>query len=356
MGRRSAKVIKKSISSTSDEDLKDLNKMFSQITGSSDADRDVLLPKTCKIYQKIKEYYKIYDLLLKFEPFTKCFEEYTFWFEDIELFLKSLISTTNTDLTKSYTEQNEQEYHSYDDAKLNTFYKNLKENPHLRKIIVTGSNLSLYKKHISDATNLDDSFIKREPGLELQPLAFTTLDLKVIWISENITDKAKKFVLSILRHTYNIGIELYDIITSPDVDIKKFSKILVDSIAKMKKQIPRCDKAFAIIENSVTMLEDNFKTYFRGSVEACNPSIIIESFIVDISTAQKANASVAAEFRRIVMFLKEKSSANTDPKIKKLFGMLNTQFSAMDSELGIKKKTPDIKPDPTESVAESSSV
>ena len=338
-----AKVIKKSVSSVNENDMKDLNKMFSQITGMSNADRIVILPKIGKIFKTIIEFNKLYSILLNFKPFTQHFDEYKFWFDDISEYLEKLISTTGVDIKAKYSDTNDDPdqvqhtFHSMDDDALNKFYKDLKENPNIKQMVITGSNLAPYKKYISDVNNLDDAFIKREPGLTLRPFAFSSMDLKTIWSSENLDDKAKKFILSIVRHTYNIGISIYETITSPDVDIKKFSKILVDSIAKMKKQIPRCDKAFAIIENSVSMLESNFKNYFRGSVEAGNPSIIVESFIVDISTTQKANAETTNQFKRIVTFLKEKGAQTTDPKIKKLFGMLNSQFSAMDTELGIKK-------------------
>lgn len=344
---RNGKVIKKKISATSDDDVKSLNKMFSQITGSTDPEREVLLPKINKIYSNIIEYNRLFNVLLNFKMFTEQFAEFAFWFDDIKEFLDNLIKSNNVDITKKYDYGNDI-YNNLSDADLCTFYKNLKDNIHIKKIVITGSNLSAYKTHITDADKLDDVFINREPGLTLQPLAFSTLDLKTIWVTENINDKAKKFILSILRHTYLIGIDTYDILTSPDVDIKKFSRILVESISKMKKQIPRCDKAFAIIEKSVKLLEDNFKNYFRGSVEAGNPNIIIESFIVDISTSQKASPMVTAEFRKIVAFLKERSSQNNDPKIKKLFGMLNNQFSAIDTELGVKPDTPKKEDDDTD--------
>lgn len=338
-----AKVIKKSVSSVNETDMKDLNKMFGQITGMANADRIVLLPKIGKIYKNIIEFNKLYTILLNFKPFTEHFNEYKFWFDNISEYLGQLISSTGVDIKAKYSDSNDDSnqmqhsFHSMDDDELNKFYKDLKENQSIKQMVITGSNLAPYKKYISDANNLDDAFIKREPGLTLQPFAFSSMDLKTIWSSENLDNKAKKFILSIIRHTYNIGISIYDTITSPDVDIKKFSKILIDSIAKMKKQIPRCDKAFAIIENSVSMLESNFKNYFRGSVEAGNPNIIIESFIIDISTTQKANAETTNQFKRIVSFLKEKGSQISDPKVKKLFGMLNNQFSTMDTELGIKK-------------------
>lgn len=345
MGRKmgGVKVKKLKVNTANSEDMADLHRMFGQITGSGDADRDVITPKITKIYKNIQEYNKLYRILLNFKAFTDQFSEYPFWFTDIEEFLKNLVESTGVDLSRKYDES-ESDYHAMSESDLNEFYKKMKDNTYIKKMIITGSNLALYKKCLHDLATISDSFIYREPGITLQPLAFSTLDIKLIWNTENFNDKAKQFVLSILRHTYLIGIDLYDIVTSPDVDIKKFSKILIDSIGNMKKQIPRCDKAFAIIEKSVTMLEENFKTYFRGSVEAGNPNVIIESFILDISTSQKAGASVAGEFRKIVQYLREKGSGNTDPKVQKLFSMLNSQFSSLDSELGKGSEKTPVKP------------
>ncbi|MGL5934195.1 MAG: hypothetical protein ACRCZI_01080 [Cetobacterium sp.] len=337
MGRKNGGKVKvMKISSTSNEDVKELHEMFAQITGTSDADREVIIPKIISIYKTIISYSKLFNILLSFETFTSQFNEYKFWFDEVSVFLDDLVKSTNTDITKDYAMDITIPFYSMDNEKLNQFYKDLKENNFLKQIIITGSNLVPYKRHLTE-TN-DDVFIRREPGLTLQPLAFSSLDLKIIWNTENLSDKAKTFMLSILRRSYEIGIKLYDLVTSPDVDMKKFSKLLIGSISQMKKQIPRCDNAFAIIERSVTMLEDNFKSYFRGSVEAGNPSIIVESFIIDLSKSQKANASVTNEFRRIVAFLQERGSKQTDPKVKKLFSMLNAQFSSIDKEFGLKSK------------------
>lgn len=351
MSRRGAKIkIMKQKDKNGEDDKKDLLKMFNQITGVCDADRLIIIPKIDKIYKSVVEYNKLYSVLLNFPTFTDQFKDYSFWFDDIKEFLQKLIKSLDVDITKKYgdpLETTDMPWHTMDDAKLNVFYKDLKDNDFLKKMIITGNNLAPYKRYLVGSVSnvLDDAFIYREPGLTLTPLSFSTLDLKVIWGTADINNKAKQFILSILKHTYKIGIEVYDIITSPDVDIKKFSKILVDSIGKMKKQIPRCDKAFKIIENSVSMLESNFKSYFRGSVEAGNPSIIIESFIVDISTSQKASPTVAREFREIVAFLKQNSAQNNDPKVKRLFSMLNNQFASLDAEMGVKTTSAPVKDD-----------
>jgi len=335
MVKARTKIIKKNISGSSAKDMNDLNAMFNQITGMSDADPEILIPKLDKVFKNIQEYNKLYNILLNFKPFTEMFNEYKYWFHEIETFLAELITTTEVKVDGKYGPGELHEYHSMDTIKLNILYKDIKNNSTIKKIIITGSNLSPYKKNL-EADPIDDIFIKREPGLTLQPLAFSSMDLKTIW-GMDIDDKCKKFILSILKHTYQLSIDIYDILTSPDVDIKKFSKLLIDNISKMKQMIPRCDNAFNIIENSVKLLETNFKNYFRSSVEAENPSLIVESFVIDISTTQKVSPIITSEFRKIIAFLREQNSAKSnDPKIKKLFSMLNSQFASMDTGLEVK--------------------
>lgn len=338
MGRgKGTKIVVKNMSSN--EDVESLNKMFSQMTGVSDAESDVIVPKISKIYSKIIKFNTLFNILLNVEDFVETFKDYSIWFTEISDFLKNLIESTETDIKKDY-EFDTKQFENMSEKDLNLFYKKIKENIYIRKIVITGSNLSLYKKYLSDVSKnekIDDSFIKREPGLSFQPLAFSTFDLKVIWNSET-SEKSKKFVLSILSHVYNIGIDIYDILSSPDVDIRKFSTVLIDSITKMRKQMPRCDQAFDVIENSVKLLEDNFKSYYRSSVEAENPSIIVENFIIDITNTQKTSAVVTAQFKQIVQHLKQKSSQNNDPKVKKLFSMLNNQFNSIDTEITVKKE------------------
>jgi len=318
--------VKKIIPKGDDQDTNMLNDMFEQMTGSQNADHEIIIPKFMRINEKISKFIKIYIMLLNFNEFVGNFNEYKAEFDEIKEFTKDLEKLVSKDLSESKMRQISKD-------EINILYKALKNKKEVQSIIITSSNLGRYKKHL-DENNLKDDFIKREPGLSLKPLAFTQLDIKVLWSSDKLTNMAKKYILNILSHTYKLGHEIYDTVTSPDIDIKKFSKILIDNIDKMKKQIPRCDKAFNIIRNSVEMLEDNFKGYYKNSVESENPSIIIESFIIDVSMKQKSNASITGQFRKIIMYMKKASGNVTDPRIKKLFGILNSQMAKMEQSTG----------------------
>lgn len=338
MVRNTVKVKKMSVASKEEADA--LHNMFEQMTGAQNADIDVIIPKYLKLKKRIARYHKLFNILVNFNDFGELLGDNRFWLDEIREFIENLIKTTDTQPGTIYDEGDPRQLialKKYSEEEFNKIYKGLKDNEFIKRVVITGSNLSQFKRHIENSANLDDTFIMKEPGFVLEPFEFSQFDLKWIWCSDEMTHQAKKYILSILHHAYIIGIEVYEILTSPDIDISKFSNILVDSIAKLRKQIPRCDKAFDIIENSVKMLENNFSNYYKSSVEAENPSVIIESFIIDISESQSASPVVTAQFKRIVAYLKEKSAGNKDPKVKKLFGMLNSQFSAMDKELSVKR-------------------
>jgi hypothetical protein len=311
--------IKSSSSKGSAEDANLLNNMFDQMTGLKDADSTIILPKFIKLKTNLEKIHKIHSVLLQFKLFIDSFPEYKEWFDAINLFtenIKESLSESKTDKADSTLVNNE--------------YKKMKASSEVRQIMITTSKLGKYKNYIGDVSNLSESFINREPGLSLIPLSYSKLDLKTLWASDKMTKICKKYILTVISRIYNIGTDIYKIITSPDIDIKKFSTVLIDSINKMRKQIPRCDNAFNIIADSVKMLETNFSGYYRNSVEAENPSIIIESFIVDVSVKQKSSPRITQQFKKIVMFMRKRSSSTTDPRVKKLFKMLNSQFGAMD--------------------------
>jgi hypothetical protein len=320
---RGIKVKKTKSKTVSQDDMNLLNEMFSQMTGNTNADIKIIIPKYVKIIDNLSKYIKIYSLLLNFTDFTNSFPELTSNFNEIRLFIDNLV-----EINKQYNMTSDDFTNTTPDE-INIQYKKLKLEKFIQMIIVTSGNLNKYKLNLEDKNNLKDDFIKRDPGLSLTPLKFSKLDLKMLWASPKLSGLAKKFILNILSHTLLIGIEMYNIINSPDVDIKEFSKILIDSIEKMKKQIPRCDKAFDIIANSVNLLENNFDSYYKNSIEAENPSIIIESFIVDVSMTQNASPAVTNQFKKIIMFMKRQTASSKDPRIAKLFKVLNSQFDMM---------------------------
>lgn len=324
---------------TTKEDVDNLNGMFDQLTGVKDADPEIIIPKFVELKNNIRRLHKVYNILMEFKEFQRIFPEYQPQLKQTKDFFANLMNAHNIDEKNIETEE---KFFDMDGAEVNKLYGALKDSEEVKSLVVASANLNHFKKYLYDEKNLKDTFIKKEPGVNFTPVPFCMLNLKRIWTSDNCNAFVKKFLLTILHKTYVIGYSIYDNITSPNIDIKKFSGVLVESIKTIRKQVPRCDKAFDMISDSVSMLENNFKGYYKTSIEASNPSLIIESFIVDVSLKQKTNATVTTQFRRIIMFMKKKSQGNNDPRVKKLFSILNSQFKTMEQNTpGYKRETDD---------------
>lgn len=328
-------------------DINEITKMFDQMTGASNADLEIIVPKYVTVRNRLRDYCKVYKILIDFEELKQLFDEYENIFKQITDFIedvKQFIQEQNKELAIESADKDTVEiFKSITEVNMNAIWKKLKDHPCVKAVLITTSRLKRFEQFLSpnklttstDAphkSDLDDGFIKREPGLDMILLSFADLDLKHLWASEKATPMIKKLVLNILSKSYIYGFEIYDLITSPDVDIKKFSSLLISSIQALKHQIPRCDKAFDIISDSVMMLESNFKSYYRSSIEAQNPSVILESFIVDVSMKQKNNIHVMNQFRMIIRHLQKNSSGNKDPRVKSLFSMLNKQINIIDEK------------------------
>jgi hypothetical protein len=332
MGKRGGGMYKtKKTNLASKEEQAELQNLFEQMTGSSNAEPDVIIPKILNLKRNLVRYIKTLDIFINFNfSCDKNDVEIDVWQKEFKDFIDTLLNSVNIDIKKKYDEHNINqilELQNLSEEEINESYKKLKENKDIKKIIISCSELSNYKVHIEDKNKLNGNFIKREPGLTLKPLNFSELDLKLLW--NYINEKEKKIVLSIIHYMYDIGYEIYDIISSPDIDIKKFSSILVNAISNLRKQIPRCDKAFDIIENSVGLLEKKFKGYYKSSVIAENPSIIMENFVIDVSTTQKTSPLINSQFKKIANYLRSKNQNTNNPKLKSLFGLLDSNLEKL---------------------------
>lgn len=362
--------VKRTIPKETQADINEITKMFDQMTGGSNADREVIIPKFVTVRNRLRDYYKVYKILVEFEDLKTLFSEYKNAFEQIAVFISDInlmMQEYSKELNMPFDMSNSESidlYQSVSEIDINRIWKKLKDESCVKAVLITTGRLKRFEQFLTpnklshqnsndmDSTHrerdsstvgdkfvviskhdtLDDGFIKREPGLDMILLSFADLDFKQIWASEKLTPMIKKLLLNILSKTYNYGFEIYDLVTSPDVDIKKFSSLLINSIQTLKHQIPRCDKAFDIIADSVKLLESNFKEYYRSSIEAQNPSVILESFIVDVSMKQKNNIHVMNQFKIIIRHLQKNSSNIKDPRVKSVFSMLNKQINIIDEK------------------------
>ena len=317
----------------------DINGMFEEMMGVRDAEQHIILPKFVGIRNKIIHVYKI---LMQFATgaIGSDFVELSEPMLQIRQFASEMKESIV--FSDSLVEETEEQYSALNKEDLNALYKKLKNNQFTQQLIVQCSKLKRHSKDFDDIKQLRDNFIKQEPGLSFFIFDFSNLDLKKIWASSRVTPMVKKYILNILHVLYKDLFSIYQLVTSPDVDIDKFTDVLMSAIDQLKKQpgLHRCDNAFRRIASSVELLKGRFNNYYRESVASANPTIIIESFIVDVSNQGGADARLTREFKQIIKHMakvSEQSGRNKDPAIQKLFAMLNKNFEIM--ERGTKGKS-----------------
>lgn len=327
-----------------EDDQNTMNGMFSQMMGMEDGEIEIILPKFVQGRNIVR---RIYRLLHQFATFTAIQNDFPYTKESMNEILKFIDdmkeSIVFNELTKNKDETKEM-YQNLDKKTINEFYRKFKENGYIKKLIVLCGYLKQFSSCFIDKNNLKDNFIGQEPGLTFYIFDFSSLDLKKLWADKNLKPMVKKYILNVLNLLYTELYNLYKIITSPDIDIDQFSRVLLDSIQKLKKQpgLNRCDNAFKRIEDSVELLKGNFDNYYRESIASSNPNMIVENFIIDVSNQGGANPRLTREFRQIIQYM-HKVSANTgknkDPNVKKLFDMLNKNFEVMEKTNKSEKNT-----------------
>lgn len=321
-----------------------LQEMFHQMMGLKDAPPEVILPKYIDVRSILKT--NVYKTLIKMSDLLQnSFPQYGKEIKQIRDFANNMYSYMQLDL--EYNDIIGMSIKDIDSEKtdkkfrglINKEYKKLKEgNKYIKQIFTVCKNLRENKDCIADRTKLDDIFIRRQE-LYYTPLPFTDLDFKKIWVSDEFKPFIGKYILSVLSHLHEASYNIYDIITSPDINIKDFSGSLIGHITSIKKKIPRCNRAFKIITNSVSMLEDNFTTYYKDSVESKNPQVILESFVSDVARKQKGGASLKREFDAIIKFInKQINNYKVDPRIKTLMELLLKAQNSLNDDMDLPPK------------------
>jgi len=323
-----------------------INGMFEEMMGMKDAEPELIIPKFVAVRNLVRKVYKVLLQFSTFGPLREDFPEYTEALDEIKTFTTDLQASIYFNVDQ---DDQEEQYRQLDKTEINSLYKKLKENEYVKRLIVLCGRLKQYNKYIGDQNNLRDNFIGQEPGLSFVIFDFSTFDLKKMWVHDKIKPMVKKYILNILCNLYRDTFEIYKITTSPDVDIDKFTELLISSLQKLKNQpgLSRCNNAFRRIERSVELLKEKFNDYYRESVASSNPNMIVESFIIDVSNQGGADANLTREFRQIIQYMHKVSAQtgkNKDPNVQKLFKMLQTNFNALERQTG-RVADPDEKTD-----------
>jgi ubiquinone biosynthesis protein Coq4 len=327
-GRKQFKVVK-----SSEIDQNELMDMFNQLTGDpSKLDPLIVKDKYERLVNNIKRCNK---LILKFKEaildqlHTKIGNDPFFDNEVKNLveFVKSVDEYLDTPIT---------------DDNLVHFYQALKDSFVIEEYLKICKALRNGEDCIKDRCSLSYKFIQRSVGEELFIFDFAKINFKHLFshiLEENFPEtddlnQSKQYILLMFNMLYITTQDIYNIVSSPDVDIDKLSELIVKAITSAKKQIPRCDKAFRLIENSVDMLKNGMSSYYKDFVASGNPAIIFENFINDIAGDLHIDTQTLSQFKRIIFHFRKQANAmpNKNAKLEGVFGTLDKIVNIMEKD------------------------
>lgn len=305
------KTIKKKIKMGNEKDISD---MFNQMLGTDSAiNKEIVEPKLRKIVtilQGVKKLIKLINEVI----LSKIKKEWSDEFTTFENGINDLINYSAGELTAET-------------------WKTIRDSVILVNIMNVSVTLDTFggsKLFIKTDDKYKHAVFSESRCASITPFTFTSIDLKTLF---ELDESERQFIMSGLHKLHIAGCELYKLISSPDIDIKKFSDIMIESLDKLRTipELSRCNVAFDKLKSSLSMLENNFTDYYKDFIVKKDSSIIMENFILDVSKTTKASPTLMIQFRKIITYYKKKTAGNIkDPKLKMAFDKLNENFEKIE--------------------------
>jgi hypothetical protein len=337
-------------------DTNDVSALFNQMIGVGNM--EITYPKYLNIRNTCASMLKVFAMLAD-SPFFKLNPGLATQRDEINQFcatsalaMKKVFSTEYADISSLSNDEQQ----AFND----TFMK-MRKSAVVKSMMSIYSKLTQYKKHYSKLDALSYKFIIQMAGVEWKPFPFTSLDLKQLFSMPNISENTIYFFMTVLYKTHAIGEQLFQLLSSPDIDIDKFVDVIMSNIEEIQKrpELHRCSKAFKKIKESVQLLKDRFSNYYKDFLDTENSNIMMEHFILDVSKEANGDPQLIMQFRTIINYYrKQVQNTNMNPNVKAMIDKFAEQFGGStepQSEVKIKEvlsessgedddATPDVTP------------
>jgi len=234
-------------------------------------------------------------------------------------------------------------YDNKDGGDDKTYYNQLKNSTPMKELFKVAQKLAIHKENITntDLTLENLNFITRIAGINVNLLPFTTINFKNIWAQSSCTRKIKQYIIKILGHLLTNIVEIYKITTLPNIDVEQMGDIIINKVEELRGTVDRCDLAFDKISDSAKLFKKNFVSYYRDSIKAKNPNLIIQNFLSDVSYQEKKiNHKVVFQIRKIMKTIQAKiktSSIKKSPEVNQMFKIMEEKLDLLNSVTSKKK-------------------
>lgn len=334
---------------------KDVSELFSQMLGAGGSvNVNICYPKYTNMKLCVGRLIKVFELL-RDSPMFKRWTGFESSIAEISTFIEQSKAQSDKLFLIDFGSV-DHNLNLLDDEQKKNFgiaYEEVKKDPLVATFVTICDNLIIYRKYIQDVEKLDFHFISTMPGVEFTPFPFTHLNLKEL-INDILTDTNDSasrqvpvtsksnsmlyMLLLLLNKIYTLSYNLYKTYSSPDIDVDEFVNVVMENLTQVRKHIPRCDKAFNKIAESVKLLKSNFGTYYKDFVQTKNQTIIMENFVLDVAKNTHADADTTRQFREIIKYYRKIAASQIkNPQLKMLFDKVNENFRELEKHQNISK-------------------
>lgn len=308
----------------------DMNEMFNQMIGAGNVNMSIAWPRYCRLRGLTDQIIRVMEMLAG-SPFMNTYKTYETVRDELLAWCAESRKTAAELFAADFSDY-EWELDSVEEEQVAEFskaYEAMKKSPLIRSFVIMCDRLVLHKRQLAAGSS---KFIDLMPGASWVPFPFSRLDIKFIF-AQHDDDITRRFFMVVMAKAYELSYEVWNEITSPDVDLEQFSEIIMNSIQQVKKrpELSRCGRAFKKIESSIGLLKDRFGSYYRDFIQTKNASIIMEHYILDVSKDAKTDPETTRQFREIIKFYRSQTQRIDDPKIRSMIDKVNASLSDMDS-------------------------
>ncbi len=312
-----------------------MQQAMSQMMGAADAEVEIIVPKFKEITDQSVKVMKILTTFATFTSLRRDFAEISGSLDEILKF-----ATTLKDSLDKYTKYSEAKLYSMNQERLNVIYKDLKNNAQIKMLITVAGEIKTWCPNIAEEEKLDMSFVLRSVGA-VCPFSFSSLELGYIWRKRGTTDAVKKYIMMVIHKVYRAILEIYNQITSPDIDTEQMSACVFDALSMLGNvpELKGCKKAFMEIQKHTVLFKSNFGSYYKDAVVSNNSNLIIERYLMDVSASSKDTA-ILSQLGKVIAYVRRQTKARG--------GMTKENaatFSMLESNLGLAAAEDDEKDD-----------
>lgn len=312
----------------------ELADMFNQMLGTGTANIPIAYPRYKRIRVLCEQLVKLFGLL-KDSPFMVACTEFSVQAEQLNTFCTwakgKIIEIFNVDLSDfewDFSRLTEAHKKLFSEA-----YEAMKRSDLVKTFVLLCDKLVPYKKYFIDLDNLNHKFITTMAGTDWSPFPFTTLNIKHIFTLPGVGENTITFFMTILNKAYVLSRQLYDELQSPDIDIDKLADLIMSNINEIQRrpELSRCGEAIRKIKESIGLLKNRLPSYYRDFLATNDNTIIMQHFIIDVSSETKASPTVIRQFGIIADYYRNIAEQQiTNPKVKMLLSKINESFKELE--------------------------